>query len=199
MLPVGGPRTRQPFASHQQCWIDITAPEKNCSRHHHSARLSGLRDPTQFLSQPSQWSSRLKPSIYWRQTTRLTGPINTCMWSVRSILAHGYQPSVLNRHRWGLPHRNLRITTILSLPFPSKCSTDPPNGLAQSQIIHTTIINWTGEGTSPKSHEWEPPLCFYRNLTSKHIITNGKPTQDGVTRINRKVNLKCDYGSIQLL
>jgi hypothetical protein len=45
-----------------------------------------------------------------------------------------------------------------------------------------TINNWTGEGTNPKSHECEPPLDFYRNLPSKHSITNGKPPQDGVNK-----------------
>jgi hypothetical protein len=36
-------------------------------------------------------------------------------------------PSVLKRHRRGLPHRNLRIATVLSPPFPSECSTSLPN------------------------------------------------------------------------
>jgi hypothetical protein len=54
----------------------------------------------------------------------------------------------------------------------------PLNGPAQSQIIHKST-NWTGEGINPKSHEWEPPLDFYRNLPSKHSIANGKPPQDG--------------------
>jgi hypothetical protein len=33
---------------------------------------------------------------------------------------------VLDRHRWRLPHRNLRIFTTLSPPFPSECSTNLP-------------------------------------------------------------------------
>jgi hypothetical protein len=66
---------------------------------------------------------------------------------------------------------NLRIAIALSPSFPSEGSTDPPNGLARSQIIQTTFTNWTGEGTSPKSHEWEPPLNFYHNLSSKHSIS----------------------------
>jgi hypothetical protein len=83
----------------------------------------------------------------------------------------------------------LGIATTLFPPFPSEGSTSPPNGPAQSQIIHTTFTNWNGEGTSPKSHEWEPPPDFYRNLPSKPSITNSKPPQDGVTRINWKDNL----------
>jgi hypothetical protein len=73
---------------------------------------------------------------------------------------------------------NLRIATTLSPSFPFKGSTDPPNGPAWFQIIHTISTNWTREGTSPKSREWEPLLDFYRNLPSKHNITNGKPPQD---------------------
>jgi hypothetical protein len=85
---------------------------------------------------------------------------------------------------------NLRIATSLSPPFPSEGSTDPPNDPVRSQIIQITFTNLTGVGTSPKSREWEPPLNFYRNLPSKHSITNGKPPQDGgVTRINRKEDL----------
>jgi hypothetical protein len=45
--------------------------------------------------------------------------------------------------------------------------------------LSTTITNLTEQGTSPKSREWEPPLDFYRNLPSKHSITNGDPPQDG--------------------
>jgi hypothetical protein len=73
---------------------------------------------------------------------------------------------------------NLEIAIALSPSFPSEASTDPPNGPVQSQIIHNNYqLNW--RGTSPKSHEWEPPLDFYCNLPSKHSITNGKPPKDG--------------------
>jgi hypothetical protein len=78
----------------------------------------------------------------------------------------------------------LRIATTLSPPFPSEDSTDPPNGPAWSQIIQTTFTNLSGEGASPTSHEWEPPLDLYHNLPSKlshHMM--------GVTRINWKDDL----------
>jgi hypothetical protein len=45
--------------------------------------------------------------------------------------------------------------------------------------LTTTITNLAGEGTDPKSHEWELLLDFYCNLSSKHTITNGKPPEDG--------------------
>jgi hypothetical protein len=89
-------------------------------------RLTDPRVHTEFLSQVSHWTSGGRATLYWRQTTRLTRPINTSMRSVHSILAHGYHPSFLNRHKRVLPYRNLKIATTISLPFPSKCSTDPP-------------------------------------------------------------------------
>jgi hypothetical protein len=40
--------------------------------------------------------------------------------------------------------------------------------------------------SNPKSREWEPPLDFYHNLSSKHSITNGKPPSDGVNKGNQE-------------
>jgi hypothetical protein len=61
------------------------------------------------------------------QLHQLTGPISpACDQYVRYLLM-GTNPLVLNRHRHGLPHRNLRIAIALSPPFPSECSTGPPN------------------------------------------------------------------------
>jgi hypothetical protein len=47
---------------------------------------------TEFLSQANQWSNRCKSNSCRWLTIRLTEPINTSMWSVRSILAIGGQP-----------------------------------------------------------------------------------------------------------
>jgi hypothetical protein len=82
-----------------------TAPEKKCSRLHLSARLSGLRDPPQFLSQHSHWSGALKPSTCRRQTTRLTRPILLACDRYVQYLLTSTNPSFLNQHRRGLPHR----------------------------------------------------------------------------------------------
>jgi hypothetical protein len=57
---------------------------------------------------------------------QLTGPITPACDRYVQYLLVGTNPSVLNRHRRGLPHRNLGIATTLSPPFPSECSTDPP-------------------------------------------------------------------------
>jgi hypothetical protein len=97
--------------------------------HPTQSKAHRLTDPwvhTQFLSQINQWSSRLKPNFYRWQATRLTGSISSaCDWFVQYLLT-GTNPLVLNWHRRGLPYRNLRITTALSPPFSSECSTNPP-------------------------------------------------------------------------
>jgi hypothetical protein len=116
--------------------------------------------------------------LYHRHTI---GTFNTCSWvpTHRSLTDTG----------GGYHIQNLRISTTLSPLFPFEGSIDPPNGPARSHIIQTIFTKLIGEGISPKSREWEPPLDFYHNLPSKHSITNGKPPQDGVTRINRKDDL----------
>jgi hypothetical protein len=65
--------------------------------------------------------------------------------------------------------------------------------------LNTIITNLAGGGTSHKSHEWELPLDFYRNLSSKHSITNGKPPQDVGNKDKPKGISHCIYGVIQLL
>jgi hypothetical protein len=157
--------------SHQQCWTDTAAPEKKCSRLHLSVRLSGPWDPPQFLSQHSHWSSRLKLNICWRQATRLNGSISSvCNLYVQYLLVGG-NSSVLSRHGRGcnlrgvsLPHHTSRSSQPMVLHF-------PPKGTARSQVIHPIIINRTTKGTKPKSREWEPPLNFYCNLSSKHSMS----------------------------
>jgi hypothetical protein len=69
-------------------------------------------------------------------------------------------PQSLTDTGGGYHIQNLEIATTLSPPFPSEGSIDPPNGPARSQITETTFTNLSGEGTSPKSREWEPPLNF---------------------------------------
>jgi hypothetical protein len=68
------------------------------------------------------------------RATQFTGPHKIRhVASTNQGLPSGPKRSVLNRHRQGLPHRNLRIATTLFLFFPFECSTDPllaPPGLA---------------------------------------------------------------------
>jgi hypothetical protein len=66
--------------------------EKGLPTQSTACRLSDPWVRTQFLSRANQWSSGCKPGSCLWPTTRLTGPINTSMRSVRSILACGGQP-----------------------------------------------------------------------------------------------------------
>jgi hypothetical protein len=97
----------------------FTAPEKKCSRLHLPTRLSDPRDPPQFLSQHSHWSSALKPNICRQQATRFTRPISPACDRYVQYLLTGTNPSVLNWHRRGLPHRKPQNShnTFPALPF----------------------------------------------------------------------------------
>jgi hypothetical protein len=120
--------------NHQQRWTDTTALEKKCSRLHLLARLSGSRDPPQFLSQPSHWSSRLKTSICWWQATRLTGSISpSCDRYVQYLLA-GVNPSVLNRHSRGLQPWRCWLATSHSPTFPTDGLHFSPKGPVRSPV-----------------------------------------------------------------
>jgi hypothetical protein len=66
---------------------------------------------------------------------------------------------------------NLKIATTLSPPFPSKDSTDPPMAPTCLRLFKQHLpIELKGK-ISHKSHEWEPPLDFYRNLPSTHSMS----------------------------
>jgi hypothetical protein len=106
---------------------------------------------------------------------------NTC--------SQGANLSVLNRHRRGYNLEGAGSPHHTPQPFQPTVLHFPPNGPVRSYVIHLTITNWFKEGTSHTSHEWEPPLDFYCNLSSKYSITNGKTQRDRITRIIRKVNL----------
>jgi hypothetical protein len=100
-------------------------------------RLTDPRVGIKFLSQANQWSNKLKPNFYRLRATRLTGPISPACNRYVQYLLTCTNPSVLNWHRWGLPHRKLIIATTLSSPFLSKCSTDPLIGLIRSPFYPT--------------------------------------------------------------
>jgi hypothetical protein len=120
---AGGSRMWQPFTSHWQSWTESLLLRKRApdTIHSTSTDRSVGPYPVSLPSQPmKKWR---KPNIYRQHATRLTGPYHQ---HVIEYLLTGINPSVLNRHKRGLPHRNLRIDTTLSSPFSSECSTDPP-------------------------------------------------------------------------
>jgi hypothetical protein len=156
--------------SHRQSWAGPPFPRKRAPNTILSAPADRSMGP--YLSSlPSQlmkqWGQR-QASISGRLLGLMCpyhqheiGTFNTCSrgpthWSLTDT-GGGY-----NLRGAGFPHTTPRPSQLPISPF--------PKGLARSQIIQTTFINWTGEGTSPKSHEWKPPLDFYRNLLSKHSM-----------------------------
>jgi hypothetical protein len=131
-LPAGGPRTWQPFASHQQRWTDPTALEKKGSRHNPQPGWVIRKSTTLVLSQHSHWSSNeSQTSIDSRLLGLLgsyhrhaIGTFNTCSWVPT--------PRFLTDTGRGYHIENIGIATALFPPFPSEGSTDPLNGPARS-------------------------------------------------------------------
>jgi hypothetical protein len=173
MLPMCDSHTRQHFTPTQQSWTDSLLPRKSAL------------DST---SQPG-WVVH---------GTHLSFSLNTAIEAVRLS-----QTSVDNR-LLGLPgpyhqHAIDTFNTCSRVPIPQSLTDidggyhieKPQNSPSLPRVpliplmappglrLSAIITNWTGEGTSPKSHEWEPPLDFYHNLPSKNSITNDKPPQDG--------------------
>jgi hypothetical protein len=94
------------------------------------ARLSDLRVCSQPLSQKNHWSSGENPSFCWQLASRLIAPISpTCDRYVQYLFA-GTNPSVLNRHRWGLQPWRCQLATHHSPTFPISdlpfCNTPSP-------------------------------------------------------------------------
>jgi hypothetical protein len=122
-----------------------TAPEKKYSRLHLSARLSGPRDPAQFLPLHSHWTSALKLSTCWWQTTRFTGATSPACDRYVQYLLTGVNPSVLNRHRWGLQPWRCRLSTYHSLTFPTNCLPFPLKACPVSDYPYNIYqLNWRG-------------------------------------------------------
>jgi hypothetical protein len=108
------------------------------------------------------------------QLHQLAGHISPTYDRYVRYLLTGTNPSVLNRHRRELSHRNLRITTTLSLPFPSECSTGPPNWPLRLSIL--SDIKHRLQGSSLKEHMAVPwssnHSVVYRNLHLCLAIAN---------------------------
>jgi hypothetical protein len=166
----------------------------------HPGEVLAIKDR---MTQPSSWvtsfplphnSLRVGDRSFIQvviQLHQLTGPISpVCDWYVQYLLT-GINPSVLNRHRRGLPHRNLRIATPLSPPFPSECSTGPPNW--PCPVSSLSDINQRFQGSSLKGSmaaTWSfDHLAIYRNLHLCLTIANDLSLAIGSSRIDRKVTL----------
>jgi hypothetical protein len=119
-LPAGCPRIWQPFTSRQQNWAGSLLLRKRAPDTIHGApadRSTGPYLPS-LLSQPmKQWGA--KPSIYQRLATRLNEPISLACNRYIQYLLTDTDPSVLNRHRRGIPHRKPQNShsTLPVFPF----------------------------------------------------------------------------------
>jgi hypothetical protein len=178
-------------------WVIDRVEQGHCSREKGLLTQSTthqLTDPwvyNQFLSWANLEAIGAKLSIYRRQTTRLTRPISPACDRYVQYLLTGTNPSVLNWHRRGLPHRNLRITIALSPPFPSECSTGPPNWPRLVSILSGITHKFQGSSLKgPMSTTWSSDhSAIYRNLHLRLAIASDLSLAIGSTRVDWKVNL----------
>jgi hypothetical protein len=116
-LTLGGSHIWQPFTS--PYYVEI------------GPLLSGWSlDPRPHSSSKSKSTTQSRAVLFDILVTKATRFIKPHkIWHAVSIqlkACHwGQNDVVLNKHGRGLPHRNLRISTVLSPSFPSECSTDP--------------------------------------------------------------------------
>jgi hypothetical protein len=125
------------------------------------------------------------------QLHQLTGPISpVCDRYVRCLLM-GTNHLVLNRYRRGLPHRNLRIATTLSPPFPSECSTSPSNWPHPVSILSDIKHRFQGSSLKgPMAATWSSDdSVIYHNVYLCLAIANDLSLAIGLTRVDWKVSL----------
>jgi hypothetical protein len=184
--PVGSPHTWQPFTSHRQIWMDPTAPEKKGSRHnpqHASWPIYG--SVPSFSPKPTNEAVDLSQASIDDKLLDLLGPKTLACDQYVQYLLTGTNPSVLNWHMRGLPHKNIEIATTLSLPFPSECSTDPPKWPCPvSSLTKFYQLNQCFEFKEPMTATWSPDhSALYCGLHLRLAIVNDLPPAIGSTRI----------------
>jgi hypothetical protein len=179
-----GSRVRQPYTKSllRRNWgsapgITTWLPTIVRPGHHPGPRHSLSTKP------PRSMVGMVRQSSYW--VTRFTRAHKPDIRSVQIKACHqGQNNVVLNRHRWGLPPWNLRITTTLSSSFPFECLTFP----YLSRPVTTTYMNINIASThhisiNPSSSwkkgpkcEWDLPLFFYRclSLSIVHLVDKHK-------------------------
>jgi hypothetical protein len=151
-----------------------TDPEKKGSQHnpqHDGWSIHG--SVSSFSLEVAIEAMGVKPPSVDDRLLGLPDPL-ACDRYIQYLLT-GVNPSVLNRHKRGLLPLRCRLSTYHSPTFPTDGLHFLPKGPVRSHFNQSTITKRYKEGTNPKSHEWEPPLDFYRNQSSKHSITNVKP------------------------
>jgi hypothetical protein len=125
-LPVGGPRTWQPFTRRRQRWTESLLPRKRAPDTIHSTpadRSTG----TYPVSLPSQ------PMKQWRKPKHLGHISSACDRYVQYLLA-GANPPVLNRHKRGLQPWRCRLATYPLPDLPNQLSPLFPKGPTRSRV-----------------------------------------------------------------
>jgi hypothetical protein len=87
---------------------------------------------TKFLSHNSQCDSGEKSSFCWQPTTTLTGSISPACDRYVQYLLTGANPSVLNRHRWGLQAWRCWLAMYPLPDLPNQLSPLSPKGPTRS-------------------------------------------------------------------
>jgi hypothetical protein len=148
------------------------------------------RSATQFLSQHSHWCSNESQTSVDNMLHQFTEPINTSMRSVRSIFAHGVNPSVLNRHRRGynLGDIDLSYTTPRpSQPTVFTFNLRVPPGLQFNPNL-SKIPKFKFKGSMATTWSFDHSV-IYHILHLRLVIANDLCLGIGSTRIDRKVIL----------
>jgi hypothetical protein len=115
-------------------WIPLL-PRKRGSRHNPQHTGWPIRGSVpNFSSEPTNEAGGRKPSSCRWPTTRLTGPISPICDRYVQYLLVGANPSVLNRHRWGLHPWRCWLAIYHSPTFPTSYLHFPPRGLARSPV-----------------------------------------------------------------
>jgi hypothetical protein len=113
----------------------FTASEKKYSWLPLFAWLSGLWDPSQFLSQHNHWSSTLKPNIYWWICyISLLGPYHQHMISTFNTCSWGPTYQSLTDTGGGYNLRGADLLHHTPRPFQPRILHFPPKGTARSQV-----------------------------------------------------------------
>jgi hypothetical protein len=150
-----------------------------------------MRVHTQLLSHNSQWGNGEKTSFCWQPSTRLTGPITPACDRYVQYLLMGSNPSVLQRHRWGLQPWRYRLFTYHSSIFTTDSLPFSPIGPAQSPF-YPKSINYIRVYVlkGPMAATWSfNHSAIYRNLQLRLAIANDLSLAIGSTRVDWKVSL----------
>jgi hypothetical protein len=145
-LPMGGPRTWQPFMCRQHGWMEALLPRKSAPDSTSQPDWVVRGTHLNFSPNTTIEVVRLSQAPVSGRLLGLLGPYHRYAIGTFNTCSRVPTPRSLTDAGGGYHIENLGIATALSPPFPSEGSTDPPNGPARSQIIHNHYqLNWRGK------------------------------------------------------